>query len=168
MPDDTVDSMRKPISLLFAFAVLLTALLMSHAAEAGVPPGEYAEGEALVLMEAPASHAQADAAGYRSALEASADALAGRSGAEVASIYESIAATTGVSIVHIRRMGWTPANCWPCSTACRESGSSPNYVSHASRTPNDPLLNSLWGMSSSRPSRRGIYRLAPSGDRRGS
>lgn len=151
MPDDTVDSMRKPISLLFAFAVLQAALLMSHAAEAGVPPGEYAEGEALVLMEAPASHAQADAAAYRSALKASADALAGSLGAEVASIYESIAATTGVSIVHIRRDGLDTGELLAMLDGMPGVlGSSPNYVSHASRTPNDPLLNSLWGMSSSR------------------
>lgn len=145
------DSMRKPLSLFLALVILVAHLSISNVAEGGMSPGEYARGEALVLMEAPSYAGPAGGSAFRASLETSASDLATSIGAEVVRTYGSIAAAAGINIVHIRRDGLDTGELLAMLDGRPGVlGSSPNYISRASRTPDDPLLTSLWGMSCTR------------------
>lgn len=139
----TSSSMR---TILLA-ATVLTALFGAvplFAAETF--PDGYAEGEALVMIEAP-RYAASDASSFRTLLDSSAKSLALSVGAEAVRTYAAIAARSGKNIVHIRSEGKSTEELIGSLKAIPGViGAWPNHVSRVSLTPNDPRFGKLWGM----------------------
>ena len=137
-------------ALLFTTGVAAVLLLLAGPAfadSAASVTGEYAPGEALVLMELPSSVAAAEGEAFEAIISASAQAMAESVGASAVQTYGAIAASGGTNIVHIRSDSVDTQQL--IASLVNRPGvisASPNYVSRGTQTPDDPLFGSLWGM----------------------
>ena len=131
---------------LVCFIVLTCLFAAVGFAEAGTRM-EYIEGEALVVIESPGNISVMDGASIEARLSASAEAVASSVGAKALRTYSALTAASGKNIVHMRATGRSTKE---LLDALKKTpgvlGAAPNYIFHASATPNDTRYNELWGM----------------------
>ncbi len=144
-------SHTRRLALLFATGIAAVLLLLAGSAFAdsvvASVTGEYAPGEALVLMKLPSSVAAVEGEAFEAGISASASALAESVGANAVQTYGAIAASGGTNIVHIKSYT-VDTQQLIASLVSRPDviSASPNYVSRGTQTPDDPLFGNLWGM----------------------
>lgn len=114
----------------------------------GAPvPGDYVEGEVLVLLEAPAAAVFARGLALETALQSSGQAAARSVGARAVRTYGAIASAAGKNIVHMKAEGKTTGELLAALSGMPGViGASPNHRVRIVKTPNDPSYNKLWGM----------------------
>lgn len=109
--------------------------------------GDYVEGEALVLLEAPASAVFARGLALETALQSSGQAAARSVGARAVRIYAAVASAAGKNIVHMKAEGKTTEQLLAALSGMPGViGASPNYRVRAMVEPDDEHFGQLWGM----------------------
>ena len=127
----------------------LTLLLAAGAAfaNASAVEGEHVDGEVLVMLELPSSVSSATGEAFEAGLFSSAQSVATSIGAQAVKTYGAIAAATGRNVVHMRGDGRTTEQLLAALNGRPGVlGAAPNYISHATKEPDDPGYNLLWGM----------------------
>ncbi|MDR0295509.1 MAG: S8 family serine peptidase [Prevotellaceae bacterium] len=136
------------------FSVLLIVLFSSPVlADAIETTQKYAEGEVLVVLEAPAASDYSVMGAYNSyayswAVSSRAEGFAKTRGLEARNVYPEIARITEKSIVHLRSEHKnTEQLIRELSSDPSVINVQPNYMNKVSLTPNDPFYSLLWGMN---------------------
>ena len=144
--------MKKLILFLLLIVLFSCPALANTLQYKGKSP-EYAEGEALVMIEAPAASEYLimgihNADLYSRAVLNHAEGFAKSHGYEVRNTYPEIARMSGKSIVHLRSAHKsTEQLIKELSSAYGVLSVQPNYMNKVSKIPNDPYYPLLWGMS---------------------
>ncbi|MDI9369304.1 MAG: S8 family serine peptidase, partial [Synergistota bacterium] len=150
MRQNRIPARYRPCLRPFSAIGMASFLLLASVAFAGSAhaiPGEYAPGEALVLMEIPPAISAASGEPFQTGFSSSARDLAESVGAHALQTYGAIAAGGGPGIVHIKSdTDDTQRLIELLSAKPGVIDASPNYISYGAKTPNDPLFGSLWGM----------------------
>ncbi|NLD97645.1 MAG: S8 family serine peptidase [Synergistaceae bacterium] len=108
--------------------------------------GEFVDGEALVVLEAPVLSASKVAL-FNEAVTSSAESVAASVGAQALQTYGAIAMRSGKNIVHIRSEHKTTEELIAeLETISGVISAWPNYISRASLVPSDPKFNKQWGL----------------------
>lgn len=124
-----------------------TALQEIYSYDGAPVRGDYVEGEALVLLEAPAAAVFARGLALETALQSSGQAAARSVGARAVRTYGAVASAAGKNIVHMKAEGKTTEQLLAALSGMPGViGASPNHRVRIVRTPNDPSYNNLWGM----------------------
>ena len=124
-----------------------TALQEIYSYDGAPVPGDYVEGEALVLLEAPAAAIFARGLALETALQSSGQAAARSVGARAVRTYGAVASAAGKNIVHMKAEGKTTEQLLAALSGMPGViGASPNYRVRAMVEPNDEHFDKLWGM----------------------
>lgn len=132
---------------LSALAVVLLLGTGDLYADTGMVRGEHVDGEVLVLLETPPNAASASGSACEAALLSSARSVAESIGARAVRTYPAIAAATGRNTVYMKGEGKSTQELLAALEGRPDVlGASPNYISHATATPDDPRYGEMWGM----------------------
>ncbi|MGI6253600.1 MAG: S8 family serine peptidase [Aminivibrio sp.] len=134
--------------LLFSGTAFADTVLPEVYSYDGAPvSGDYLEGEALVLLEAPAAAVFARGLALETALQSSGQAAARSVGARAVRTYGAVASAAGKNIVHMKAEGKTTEELLGALSGMPGViGASPNYRVRAMVEPNDKHYDKLWGM----------------------
>ena len=109
--------------------------------------GEHVDGEVLVLLEIPPNAASASGSACEAALLSSAQSVAESIGARAVRAYPAIAVATGRNTVLMKGEGKSTQELLAALDGRPGVlGASPNYIFHATATPDDPRYGEMWGM----------------------
>lgn len=132
---------------LSALAVVLLLGAGDLYAGTGMIRGEHVDGEVLVLLEIPPDAASASGSACEAALLSSAQSLAESIGARAMRVYPAIAAATGRNTVLMKSEEKSTHELLAALDGRPGVlGACPNYIFHATATPDDPRYDEMWGM----------------------